>query len=504
VATLQVFDVTGGLTSVTEANLGVLAFVTPTASGSTGFTGDLRNFGLATVVFTITGSGLTYSGAGIPTGGTITGFGETRAGQALYAYSALDLPAATFRAWVLANDSDAPRATLLAGGALLLGGDGADTIAGLAGNDTLDGGAGSDLLQGNAGADSVSGGTGADTLAGADGDDTLLGGAGADILEGGTGFDAVSYATSAAAVAVNLGSASGTGGDAEGDVLSGIQVIIGSSFADLLFGDADHNILEGGGGGDTIAGNAGNDWVSYAGAASRVAVTLAVTSGNGWLGDATGDGIQAIENIRGSAFADALYGDLGANILAGGAGADTLYGDANSDAAYYAASSAAVQVDLSANRGTGGHAGGDVLVSMENVFGSAFADTLIGDSTSNTLVGWRGQDVMAGNGGNDIFRWSDIGESGTTTATRDIVTDFLAVHGDAIDLAGIDADTAQAGRQSFTFIGTAAFSGAGQVRYTSDGAGNTILSLNVDATPGAEMDIAILGTIAFTDQDLIL
>jgi len=102
-------------------------------------------------------------------------------------------------------------------------------------------------------------------------------------------------------------------------------------------------------------------------------------------------------------FADTLTGNTGDNILEGGAGADTLDGSAGNDTASYAGSSAGVQVDLNAGTAAGGDAAGDVLTSIENLIGSAFADTLTGDANVNSLNGGDGDDILAGLGDADTI-----------------------------------------------------------------------------------------------------
>jgi len=338
-------------------------------------------------------------------------------------------------------------------------------------------------------------------LAGHAGDDTMDGGGGADTLDGGDGYDIASYAGAPGAVALSLHAGTGTQGDAAGDVFIAIESLLGSAFADRLTGSDDHNIIEGGAGADTIDGRAGNDWLSFEGAAGGIAVNL--DTGSGWAGDATGDSITGIENLRGTPFGDYLFGDWQANILRGDEGGDVLYGAANSDTIYYSTSPAAVRVDLSTNSATGGHAGGDTLVSVENVFATAFGDTLIGDSASNTLVGWVGRDILTGNGSNDIFRWSALGESGTTAGTRDVVTDFWRVHGDLLDVSGIDARPDAGGDQAFVFIGYLPFSAAGQLRYTFDGLGNTIVELRTEAA-GTQMQVQLTGTLFLEAGDFVL
>ena len=344
----------------------------------------------------------------------------------------------------------------------------------------------------------------AERLQGGGGDDTLSGLGGADTLSGDSGYDIADYRASAAGVSVSLASGNGWSGDATGDVLATIESLIGSPQADFLAGNDDHNIIEGGAGADVVQGQGGNDWISFENAAGAIAVNLASLVDSGWAGDATGDDITTIENIRGSAFGDYLYGDAGANILRGDAGGDVLYGAGNSDTIYYSTSPFSVSVDLSSNSATGGDAQGDVLVSVENVFGTAFGDVLVGDSASNTLVGWLGIDMMAGNGGNDIFRWSALGESGTAAGTRDLVTDFYRAHGDLLDFSGIDANANLAGDQAFAFIGFAAFSATGQLRYTFDGLGSTIIELNAQGSLAADMAVQLTGQTNMAAIDFIL
>jgi len=188
---------------------------------------------------------------------------------------------------------------------------------------------------------------GTDTLSGGDGDDTLSGGGGADVLDGGTGTDTATYAGSAAGVQVDLAAGTGSGGDAQGDTLTGIEnaeggsgndTLIGSGAAnrllggagnDTLSGAAGDDTLSGGAGGDLLAGGDGVDWAAYDASSSGVAVSLLAGTASG--GEAAGDTLSGVENLRGSAFADTLTGDGGANALAGGAGNDLLRGGLGND-----------------------------------------------------------------------------------------------------------------------------------------------------------------------------
>jgi VCBS repeat-containing protein len=112
---------------------------------------------------------------------------------------------------------------------------------------------------GSAFGDHLTGNADANILDGGSGDDVLSGGAGADTLIGGAGSDWASYATAPLGVAVDLAAGVGSAGDAAGDVLTGIENLIGSDFADILTGDAGANTILGGAGDDTILGGGGND-----------------------------------------------------------------------------------------------------------------------------------------------------------------------------------------------------------------------------------------------------
>ena len=162
-------------------------------------------------------------------------------------------------------------------------------------------------------------------LFGGSGNDTLDGGPGADTMIGGPGMDTADYSVSAAAVNVNLLTGLGSGGDAQGDILGGIENIIGSAQADTLTGDNGANTFVGGAGADTLNGGLGIDTADYS--ASAAAVNVNLVTGLGAGGDAQGDVLGGIENIIGSARADTLTGDNGANAFVGGAGADTFVFD---------------------------------------------------------------------------------------------------------------------------------------------------------------------------------
>ncbi len=166
------------------------------------------------------------------------------------------------------------------------------------------------------GATAINGtGNGLDNIiTGNSGNNTLIGGAGADTLIGGGGNDTAAYSGSTSGVTVSLVTgATNTGGDAQGDTLSGIQNITGSAFNDILTGDANANILIGGDGADFLIGGAGNDTLDLK--TNTTATAFALDSADG----GTGNDIVIVSQSS-----------LG-GLLNGGADSDTLvvYGSAN-------------------------------------------------------------------------------------------------------------------------------------------------------------------------------
>ena len=111
-----------------------------------------------------------------------------------------------------------------------------------------------------------------------------------------TGVDTADYRYSLAAVNVSLVTNTGTGGDAQGDTLSGIENLTGSEFDDTLTGDNNVNRLVGGEGADHIYGGGGNDMILTGGGYDYVdggAGVDTVSYENSWAGVivnlATGD-----------------------------------------------------------------------------------------------------------------------------------------------------------------------------------------------------------------------
>jgi Ca2+-binding RTX toxin-like protein len=237
----------------------------------------------------------------------------------------------------------------------------------LAGDDTLTGGHHADVFNAYAGHDTLNGG---------DANDSLTGGSGGDSLNGGDGFDWANYLDSASGVSINLARGTAAGGDATGDVLTGIENISGSAQADTLIGDSQGNALNGGAGDDILKGGDGEDWAIYRQSAAGVTIDLA--AGTASHGDAAGDRLIGIENLEGTGFYDLLRGDAGNNRLIGNGGGDTLHGGDGND-----------WLD--------GGSGADFLT------GQAGVDKILGGSGSDVIDAGTGRDIVKGGQGNDTI-----------------------------------------------------------------------------------------------------
>ncbi len=250
-----------------------------------------------------------------------------------------------------------------------------------------------------------------------------------------------------------------------------IENAVGGSGNDILVGNAVANVLNGGDGSDTA---------SYRSATAGVIASLATASGTG--GDAAGDTYISIENLEGSAFADMLTGDANANTLTGGAGNDMLWGGGGNDTLL-------------------GGTGADTLyggTGNDTLLGGAGDDILFGDSGNDILRGGAGYDRLTGGAGADIFYFE------VADKTTDVITDFTR-GADKIDLTGMDANTATAAIDAFTYVGAGQFTvgKAGVLRWSTDGR-NSFLQGDVDGDGVADFAIKIEGVNRILLSDLIL
>ena len=282
--------------------------------------------------------------------------------------------------------------------------------------------------------------------------------------------------------------------------LGGNDVLYGGAGLDYLFGGIGVNDLWGGVGNDRFVMSSrgtgsSDDWigdfqfdldridVSLWGISdiSQVKALIATdTAGSAWFNATYGgyDHFLTIAGISASSLiaADFIFSAAGARNFTGTTSADTLFGSRYGDT-------------------LNGNSGNDQLL------GGLGNDRLLGGSGNDRIFGGSGYDVLTGNTGFDEFHFNAVADSLPDT-TRDRITDFQ-LDIDIIDLSDIDARVGTAGNQAFSWIGGAAFTAAGQLRYSYSGT-DTIISANTDSDAAAESQIVLTGRFALIAGDFVL
>jgi Ca2+-binding RTX toxin-like protein len=205
--------------------------------------------------------------------------------------------------------------------------------------------------------------------------------------------------------------------------LGGNDVIAGLDGEDLICGGEGNDEIEGGPDRDLLSGDQGDDRLDGEEHEMDIAVFVnspAAVQVSLTTGLATGDGTDTLANIEGlvgSTFDDMLEGNELSNVFVGWDGNDrstglggfdyfnaddaddAFDGGSSDDLVYYDFAPGPVTVDLAAGQSTG--FGVDALVSIEDVYGSKFADRITGNAGPNWLHGYSGADVVSGGGGAD-------------------------------------------------------------------------------------------------------
>ena len=180
---------------------------------------------------------------------------------------------------------------------------------------------------------------------------------------------------------------------------------------------------------------------------SGMIYTLPVVVFAGAGGDNVYGGSLLDDVLLGEGGADLLYGGTGDDLLDGGPGPDRLVGDignttaptggSGSATADYSDRTAAVIVSLDGRSGDGELGEGDnVAVDVEDVYGGAGGDSLIGNELGNLLDGDTGDDVITAGAGSDAL----LGGPGADQLNaRDGTIDYVE-RGPGTDTAIVDAD----------------------------------------------------------------
>jgi Ca2+-binding RTX toxin-like protein len=339
------------------------------------------------------------------------------------------------------------------------GGDGNDTIYA---HGTIYGGAGNDtiVIQASYYGGRVFGEDGDDDITASPWGSLIGGGAGADVLRGGAGVDILSSAG-----------------------------LIANAYTSLQIPDWDmgleHDTLTGEGGNDILAigygddadGGAGTDTLrlSLGGLAAGIVFdTAGIVTGQPYsLGGGTIQNIETLAYLRGTNFNDTisvatqasllildagagndvitsasssvdLSGGDGDDRLVSGPAGDIFNGGAGIDTIDYSNAGSGVTVTLAADGLTGTGGGGDSLSYVENVVGSAHADTITGNANANRLDGGDGADILNGGGGVDDMR----GGLGDDIYHVDVAGETV------IEAADEGIDEVRTGLSTYSLLGT--------------------------------------------------
>ena len=321
----------------------------------------------------------------------------------------------------------------------------------------------SDFIVGTAGDETFYGGGGADVILGEGGDDRAYGGAEGDSCDAAETFECESSGSEvqprdpstvdAGLMAPQSGGAPAlylTGSDGNDAIVatyspSGPQVaftVDGSPAGTFPLTDPPDSLV--------LAGLDGNDFLSASGFPATTSVVL--LGGNGEDDITGGDTEDALvdgpgdDEVSAGGGDDAVPNNEGADSLHAGAGEDLfisdavceddlLDGGADRDNANWANFDSAIAIDMGAGKaglvGSGGQpaCGSDpltALTAIEDVEGTSYDDTLVGDLGPNQLLGRPGHDSYFAVGGDD----SILANSGDSDPTIDC--------GEGFDTAQID------------------------------------------------------------------
>ncbi len=391
------------------------------------------------------------------------------------------------------------------------------------GNDVLNGGDGDDILEGRLGNDTVNGDAGDDVArfnVSRDGSDLTDLGTGNDTVE--IGVNADSQRSSAIRLTFTS-SEVGNGNANDGGTLAnqdgGLGVRLQSEdYADGLFGDVsrfdDEGITFVAEGSalfdvrDLVSGAQrgnlfGEVQLGTSGADVMTADTGVAYYFNGGAGnDAITGGVNA-DFLVGGGGADMLDGGDGADTFIGGGGNDSFVGGAGVDTANYGVATAGATVRLNLATASDGSGGTDTLSGIENVTGSNFNDTLVGNGAGNVLNGGLGADTLVGLNGDDVL----IGGSGAANQLQGGQGDdryVVSANDTLVEFADEGVDLVQTTVEKYrlrdnfenlTSIGTSAFTGIGNAL-------NNVLtgSTGVDTLIGQGGDDVLIGGSGAANQ----
>ena len=417
----------------------------------------------------------------------------------------------------------------------LVGTTGADLINALGGNDRLEGLDGNDTLNGGAGADTMIGGSGDDLFIVDDLADSVLelADGGDDSVEASVDFQLKLQSQFLENLTLT-GSENlvGKGNAAANNVIgnAGNNLLAGGGANDTLIGAAGDDTLKGNKGFDSMIGGQGDD-VYYVDRMKDEIVEL-TGEGNDQVFSSVNYTLKTyshhVENLTltgvknaragGNSSDNTLVGNVGDNVLQGYFGNDTLIGGMGDDTlkgskgfdsmiggqgddVYYVDRMKDQIVELTGEgndhvfssvdytlKTYSQHVENLTLTGVKNAQagGNGRDNTLVGNVGDNILKGYFGNDTLIGGAGDDLLKDSKGNDQFTggegadifvlvQNFGKDIVTDFeIAVLGEALDLSATNI-------ANFATLTGGALSSVGSDAVITDGAGNTVTLINVNA-----------------------
>ncbi len=222
-----------------------------------------------------------------------------------------------------------------------------------------------------------------------------------------------------------------------------------------------------------------------------------------------------------SAFADSFQAQEGDDTVRAGAGDDIIYGNSGKDEIFGEAGDDVLYGGFGSDRVLGGY-GDDVMNGGDGgdrMRGEQGADTLNGEGGRDFLFGGYGRDILNGGNGSDFLYGGagrDVLNGGVDTdqdtfvfremqdsfnsAARDIVVGFVSGV-DKIDLAQLDANSAVAGNQAFTFGG--AFADNNAVWFAVSGSA-LVVRADVNGDAVADFSVRIDNASTMLASDFLL
>lgn len=253
---------------------------------------------------------------------------------------------------------------------------------------------------------------------------------------------------------------------------SGVDILIGSDFDDLIRAAAGNDLIDAGGGDDLIDAGAGNDIIDGGLGSDIMAGNVGDDT---YYVDSTGD-VVAERTLQGTdtVYASVSYwltGNVERLILVG---PDARNGTGNADANQIYGNE---QVNLLI-----GLDGGDEL------YGNGGDDRLVGGEGNDKLDGGEGRDRMEGGNGDDTY---------TVNLSGDQVIELPGGGTDTVRVTGLSGYNLGADVENLEFIGTGNFAANGNAmgNIMRGGAGNDMLNggLSSDALYGGDGNDRLIG-----------